>query len=206
MRLVVSSALCAALAAGCASRAVPDPKEAADRYLGAAARGDARAMHGMLTRRGRTELAEPDLARVVASERTELAEQAAVLRRPDARVEARATLAYPDGERASLDLEGGAFRVTSAGTLPGGGRSPEQALDQLRRVLARRSFAGLLHVLAPATRAAVERDLRTLVESLERADTTRVEVTGDVALVPLTGGHHVRLKREEGIWRVEDFD
>ena len=34
-------------------------------------------------------------------------------------------------------------RSASAGALPGGARTPEEALDQLRRVLARRSYAGV---------------------------------------------------------------
>ena len=37
-----------------------------------------------------------------------------------------------------------------------------QALEQLRRVLARRSYAGLLRVLSRETRDAIERDLRGL--------------------------------------------
>ena len=79
------------------------------------------------------------------------------------------------------------FAVTAAGAVPGGGRTPEEALDQLRRVLARRSYAGLMRVLSPATRAAVEQDLRGLVNGLDRPETLPVTLTGDSASITVPG-------------------
>ncbi|MBX3200627.1 MAG: hypothetical protein KF894_20990 [Labilithrix sp.] len=43
------------------------------------------------------------------------------------------------------------------------------------------------------------------VSGLERPE-THVEVTGDGAVVTIPGGHSVKLKREGGVWRVDDFD
>ncbi len=191
---------------GCVGRDVPDPRSAADAYAAAAARGDADAIFGMMTASGQRSRSKDDVRKIVATEREELAEQAAGLRSKDARVQATARLKFEDGEEAALELRDGRFWVTSAGALPGGARTPEQALDQLRRVAARRSYAGLMRVLSPATRAAIEQDLRSLVTGLEKPDTLQVQVTGDNAVVNVPGGHHVRLKREGGVWRVEDFD
>jgi hypothetical protein len=142
----------------------------------------------------------------VSEQRSELAEQAKEVTAKDARVEATARLRYEDGEEAQLELRDGRFWITSSGPLPGGSRTPEQALDQLRRVLARRSYAGLMRVLTPATRAAIEQDLRSLVSGLERPETLHVQVTGDGATVTVPGGHTVKLKRDGGVWRVDDFD
>ncbi|MEI7893088.1 MAG: hypothetical protein WCI05_08350, partial [Myxococcales bacterium] len=69
-----------------------------------------------------------------------------------------------------------------------------------------RSYAGLLRVLTPATRTAIEQDLRSLVEGLERSETLSVQVSGETATVVVPGGHHVRLRRDGAIWRVETFD
>ena len=69
-----------------------------------------------------------------------------------------------------------------------------------------RSYAGLMRVLTASTRAAIEQDLRSLVEGLERPETLHVEVSGDSATVGVPGGHSVKLKRDGGVWRVEDFD
>src|SRR5262249_56293587 len=103
-------------------------------------------------------------------------EQAEGLAAKEARVEATARLRYEDGEEAALELRTGRFWITGAGAIPGGARTPEQALDQLRRVLARRSYAGLMRVLSPATRAAIEADLRALVTGLEKPDSLSVQI------------------------------
>jgi hypothetical protein len=191
---------------GCATSGVPDPAAAVHAYASAAAKGDADALYAMMTKASREARSRSDAAKMVAGEREELAEQGRELERPDARIEATARVRYADGEEAALDLRDGRYAVTAAGTLPAGARTPEQALDQLRRVLARRSYQALMRVLSPATRAAVENDLRALVDGLAAPDTLPVQVDGDAAVVPVPGGHQVKLKREAGVWRVEDFD
>jgi hypothetical protein len=204
----VASATVAAslLACGCAARHVPDPREAARVYGAAAARGDANALYGMMSEASRRDRSPADVARIVAGERVELAQQGEALTTPDARVAATARLRYADGEEAALDLREGRYWVTSAGALPGGGRTPEEALEQLRRVLARRSYAGLMRVLSPATRTAVENDMRSFVDGLNEPGALPVQVTGDAAVVSVPGGHQVKLRREGGVWRIEDFD
>lgn len=191
---------------GCTGHAVPDPKSAADDYAAAARRGDADAIYAMMTSSAQKARSREDVRRLVKEQREELAEQAKLVTSRDARVEATARLRYEDGEEAQLELRDGRFWITSSGALPGGSRTPEQALDQLRRVLARRSYAGLMRVLTPATRAAIEQDLRSLVTGLERPETLHVQVTGDAAVVTVPGGHTVKLKRDGGVWRVDDFD
>jgi hypothetical protein len=195
-----------AFACGCASSGLPDPKVAAEDYARAAERGDADAIYGMMTSASQKARSKEDVRAIVASERAELVEQSKALAAKDARVEATARLRFEDGEETALELKEGRFYVTSAGALPGGARTPEEALDQLRRVVARRSYAGLMRVLSPATRAAIEQDLRALVTGLEHPETLQVQVTGDAANIAVPGGHHVRLKRDGGVWRVEDFD
>ncbi len=190
---------------GC-SPSVPDPKTAVEEYRRAAERGDGDALYGMLTESGRKEKSREDVRRAVAEQKAELAERGKLLGSPDTRVEAVARLRFEDGEEATLDLRDGRFQVTSSGALPGGARTPEQALSGLRQVLARRSYAGLMRVLSPGTRAAIENDLRSLVLGLERPETLEVRANGDVATVLVPGGHHVRLRREAGVWRVDDFD
>lgn len=193
------------LAFGCA-RALPDPREAAKAYADAAARGDADALYEMLTEQSRRELHRGDVERLVADAKGELKAQAEALRDPGIGVRATARVRYADGEDASLDLEDGIFKITAADALPGGGRSPEQALEQLRRVLARRSYAGLMRVLSASTRSAIEGDIRKLVQGLENPEGLEIEVDDDRASVRIEGGYVVKLRREEGLWRVEDFD
>jgi hypothetical protein len=185
---------------------MPDPKDAVSAYEAAASRGDAKAIYGMLSESSRKALNVADVERIVADERAELASQAKAVAEPGAMVRASARVRYADGEDATLDVEEGGFRVSSADGLPAAARSPVAALEQLRRALARRSYAGLMRVLSPATRSAIESDLRSLVDGLSHPEGLDVQISGDVASVQIQGGHFVKLRRDGGIWRVEDFD
>jgi hypothetical protein len=191
---------------GCGGSAVPDPKDAVHAYAEAAARGDANAIYGMLSEKGRRSLSRQEVTRIVIDEKSELADQAKALESPASVVKARARMRFDDGEDATLELETEGFRISSADALPVGARSPAQALAALRRVLARRSYAGLMRVLSPSTRSAIENDLRSLVTGLENPEGLEIEISGDRATVQVPGGHEVKLRREAGVWRVEDFD
>lgn len=198
--------LALSLLAGCASTRVPDPYDAVHAYADAAIRGDADSLYSMMTATSRQLRSRSATKTMVDDQRGELAEQGRDLLGPDVRVEATARLRYADGEEAALELRDGRYWVTAAGALPGGARTPEEALDQLRRVLARRSYPALMRVLSPATRAAVENDVRALVDGLNEPGSLPVQVNGDGAVIPVPGGHQVRLRREAGVWRVDDFD
>lgn len=185
---------------------MPDPNDAVRAYAEAAKRGDADAIYTMMSAKAQRSLTRDDVRRIVADEKAELSDQAKALAVPSLTIKAHARVRFPDGEDATLELEDGAFRISAADALPAGARTPPQALAELRRVLARRSYAGLLRVLSPATRSAIENDLRSLVEGLENPEGLEVQVAGDRATVQVPGGHEVKLRREAGVWYVEDFD
>ena len=192
--------------AGCTRAPMPDPREAVAAYEAAAAKGDARAIYAMLSEEARKALKPADVERIVADERGEIATQAKAVAEPGSSMRASARVRYADGEDATLDVEDGSFRVSSADGLPAAARTPAAALEQLRRALARRSYAGLMRVLSPATRSAIETDLRSLVDGLSHSQELDVQVSGDVASVQIQGGHFVKLRREGEVWKVEDFD
>ncbi|HEY3500603.1 MAG TPA: hypothetical protein VGK73_38180 [Polyangiaceae bacterium] len=192
------------LIAGCAGSRLPDPRQAARAYAGAVSRGDADAVHAMLTREAQRSLGSEGTRRLVASERGELTSQARALLGPELSVEANATIPLADGSNAELTLEREGFRVAAAETLPSAARTPSEALEGLRRALGRRSYAALLRVLSTESRGALESDMRSLVTGLADPSSLDVRVNGDRAEVEIPGGHAVTLKREGGIWRVDD--
>jgi hypothetical protein len=206
LRTGVALLLAAFGAAGCVRESVPDPRTAARAYAEAASRGDAEAIYGMLDSESQRSMTLQDVRKLVAGERAELAEQAKAIRAPQAQVKAAARVRFADGEDAVLEIKDGRFLIASADALPSGARTPAQALDELRRVLARRSYAGLMRVLTQASRSAMENDLRSLVQGLESPEGLDIQQTGDTALVHVPGGHVVKLRREGGTWRVEDLD
>jgi hypothetical protein len=198
--------LLAGLAVACAAPRMPDPKLAAMRYAKAAQAGDSEQIFALLSQQSQRDFGRQGTRQLVEQSKAELGRQAAALLQPGVRVEALAEIRFDDGESALLDLEGGVFRLSSLGTLPSQARSPAEALGDFRRALARRSYPALLGVLSLETRGALEGDLRSLVEGLSNPDSLDVKVSGDNAVVVVPGGHQVKLRREAGVWRIQDFD
>ncbi len=191
---------------GCAATAIPDPKEAVGAYAEAASKGDADAIYEMLSEKSKRGLSRDEVKKLVADERAELSDQAKAVTGQGVVVKAHAKVRFADGEDASLELEEEGFRVATADALPASAKTPHQALSQLRRVPARRSYAGLMQVLTSSTRSAIESDFRSLVKGLEEPEALEVDQTGENATVQIPGGHKVKLKREGGVWRVDEFD
>jgi hypothetical protein len=196
----------AALAAGCSGSRIPDPKDAAAAYAEAAKRGDADALYGMLSKKGQRTLTRDEVRAIVKDEKSELVDQAKALSLPSATIKSEARLKFADGEEAALAVEKDGYKISAVDALPSAAKTPVQALGEFRRVLARRSYAGLIRVLAPATRAAMEDHVRSLVDGLENPEGLDIQVTGDTAIVSLPGGHQVHLRRDAGTWHIEDFD
>jgi len=204
--LGVALVLAAAGASGCARQEMPDPRAAAQKYAAAVEKGDSSAVYQMLSTDAQRTHGKRGVERLLTESKAELERTARAVASEGSKAEMLATVRFADGEQAELSVEGGEFRVQSAGALPHGARTPAQALAELRQALARRSYAGMLRVLSSESRSALESDLRSLVDGLEQAETLDVKVTGDRAQVQVPGGHSIKLKREAGIWRVEDFD
>ncbi len=195
-----------ALVTGCARPIVPDPKATVQEFARAAEAGDSVKIYAMLTRGSRQQYGKAGTERLVGEAKVELKRLGRTLREGPTEVKTEAEVYFIDGERAVLPVEAGAFKVGALGTLPAAARTPVQALSELRQVLARRSYSGMMRVLTEDSRSALEADLRSLVVGLQDPETLDVQVTGDTAEVKLPGGHLVKLKREDGVWRVEDFD
>ena len=198
--------LLAGLATGCAEARLADPKLVAARYAEAARAGDSERIYALLSRQAQRDYGREGTRRLVEQAKGELGRQGTALLSPASRVQASAEIRFEDGESALFDLEDGAFHLSSLGTVPSRPRSPSEALGDFRRALARRSYPALLGVLSAETREALERDLKSLVEGLENPDTLDVKVSGDHAVVEVPGGHQVKLRREAGVWHVQDFD
>jgi len=198
--------LLAGLVAACAAPRMPDPQLVAARYAAAARAGDSERIYELLSRQSQRDFGRQGTRQLVAESKAELVRQGNALLAPGTHVEALAEIRFEDGESALLELENGVFRVSSLGTVPSQARSPAEALGDFRRALARRSYPALLGVLSLETRGALEGDLRSLVEGLENPETLDVKVSGDNAVVVVPGGHQVKLRREAGVWRIQDFD
>jgi hypothetical protein len=191
---------------GCARPALPDPRGVAREYAAAARRGDSERIYSLLTPQAQRDYGRAGAQRLVRESRSELAAQGSALERGPLALEASAEIRFDDGEVAHFELKDGTFRLSALGSLPSLPHTPAEALADLRRALARRSYPALIGVLSSETRSALDGDLDSLVDGLEDPQTLEVKISGDSAVVEVPEGHQVRLKREAGIWHIQDFN
>lgn len=192
---------------GCGPKPLPDPRAAAQRWADAVHAGDEEAIYGLLTSESRTRLGRAGVKRLLRQNQRELRRRAQAALAGNARLDATVEVPYGADGAARVVLEDdGHFYVAALGALPAAAASPTDALRELREVLARRSFDGLLRVLSRDTAQALENELQGLVNALAEPSTLVIQVEGRRALARLPGGHTVTLEREDGVWRVKDFD
>jgi hypothetical protein len=191
---------------GCGHSTLPSPQTTIDAYVRATKRGDHKALHALLAERDRIRLSVNDVSMIARENSAELRTEATKFDGRGVITEATAEIAFEDGERVTLDLERGQFQIGSVGTLPGGSASPNQAIAELRRALARRSYPALLRVLSPKARRIMEDMLRSLVTGLAHPEPLPIVENGDTAKVRVPGGHLVKLRREGNEWHVDSFE
>lgn len=195
-----------ALCVGCTRESLPDPNLAVQRWSDAVQRKDPDAVYSLLTESTRQALGRDGVREVLERDARELAVAAQAAAAPSARLETLAQVSYADDRAATLVWENGTFKVGAFGALPAGATRPEDALRELREVLARRSFFGLLRVLTRDAGQSLDANLNSVIESLEDPASAEIEVDGQRATARLPGGHVVKLEREDGAWHIRDFD
>jgi hypothetical protein len=192
--------------AACAPKPLPDPRVTAQRWAEAMKKGDAAAAYEMLSADAQQSFGRRGVADLLEQHRRELAQRGQATATPHARLEASATVAFAGDRSARVMLERGRYRVAAAGAFPAAAATPLDALRELREVLARRSYQGLLRVLSRDTAQTLEGSLEDLLEALDEPSSVDIELEGRRAFAKLPGGHRVELEREDGVWKVKEFD
>jgi hypothetical protein len=190
----------------CASRQVPDPRATVRLWSEALERGDSNTVYALLDESSQQALGREGVTQVLTRDRQELLLAARAAGADNARLETVARVSFEDDRSALLVLEDGQFKLAAAAALPARADTPEDALRELRDVLERRSFAGLLRVLTEDASQTLSGHLEGVVEALGDPGTVQIEVDGRRATARLPGGHTVTMEREDGAWRIRDFD
>lgn len=169
-------------------------------------RGDSNAVYALLNESSQQALGREGVAQLLTRDHEELSHVARAANADNSRLETVARVSFGDDRGALLVLEDGQFRVAATAALPARADSPEDALRELRDVLERRSFAGLLRVLTQDASQTLSGHLQGVVEALGDPGAVQIEVDGRRATARLPGGHTVTMEREDGAWRIRDFD
>jgi hypothetical protein len=146
------------------------------------------------------------VSQLLGDSKRELLEQATAATSERAEITTHVEVRFVDGEVATLSVDDGRFRIAAASALPAQATTPEQVLGELRAVLARRSYQGLVRVLTKEASHELETKLGSFVDALNEPDALEIQVDGDRAVVEAADGHRVELEREGGVWKVRSFE
>ena len=196
--------LAVAMAAGCGSSAIPNPKAGLRDFATAVAAKDAVAVHGMLDEESRRALTVAQVDEILQRDAAELLQRNQATLAADANVEAQVTLS--SGEQAAVVERAGAFYLSEPGINGAAALTPVDAVVALRRALEAQSYAALMRVLTPELREQVEHHRKQLIEALRYEDALKLTTDGDRVVVDTADGHRVILEQESGVWRVRDFN
>jgi hypothetical protein len=205
--LSIPPALCLAVAAACSGSAparVPDPQLAAERFVRALRDDRPQAAYAMLDPELRALMPPARFELLWRDNRAEMQALAREIEATDSELLALARLPLQNGEQVVLVLEQGRWRIAGGSLAAQSPHTPPDAVASLRRALRRQSLPGLLRVLSRERRAAWLAAFEHSLEQTSDGMDLRVDVQGDEAVVHLSGGGQILLKREAGRWHVWD--
>lgn len=189
---------------GCASPRVPDPEEAVRAYQLALEERNADALYELLTLDARAQTTLEEVRRLLESQQGELVEQSRRLNDDDALVRQRGVLFLSDGQRVELTIEEGQFRLSSGAGLPSAATDPFDAVREFRAAMLARDFARVRGALSERASQRFDGFFSSLEATLVDAEWGVLEVRGERAELSLPNGRSVQLRKEKGLWKVEE--
>jgi hypothetical protein len=200
--------LFAALVVGCTRATLPDPATTLRQYLAASARNDPQAAYALLSEEQRRRISEREFSerwRATVAERQAQAENAREALAGRGASQA-AELHFSDGRSLALVRESSGWRLAAARPLEPGGTTPQDVVRRFTQALEARDFDGVMQLLGDPLRGVIERELAERLARLKTAGAKDVQVDGDRARIRFDDRYFIELKRENGHWRVADFN
>jgi hypothetical protein len=201
--------LLAALGCAHAPRAAPsrtaDPAATLRAWSDAIARDDPHAAWRLLSPALRAHLGESDFILQWKAAAADLSAQRDALQA--GAVVRRAAAAAPDGRAWPLVHEDAHWRLAAPRPTEVGGETPEDTLRRLVAAVKARDLDAVLALLAEPLRTTVEQALGDRLTGLEAAlRQGPIDSAGNLARVRYNSRYHIDLIRENGRWRVADFN
>jgi hypothetical protein len=207
-----------ALACGCVG-AAPDPQTVLHDYAQALEDGRAEDAYRMLSDEARRGLTLEAFRRMLRESHDDVREVGQALSRPTSPPVVTATLSTPNGQVIDLVLENGRWKVEATAIDLYAQDTPRHAVLGFIRALDRRRYDVILRYVpdthkegldAAKLKAAWEghdkEEMEQVIAALKAAlPTAAIEEVGDSAQMPYGPGT-MRLVREHGLWKIEDFD
>ncbi len=221
VRLVVTALLVGALAACGGAAAGRAPEDVVDAFARALRVGDADGAYALMSEAHRRRVSRAEFARHLAENPAEAREAAAALAQRDGAAAQRAEVQLADGDTVALVRDGADWRIATNLADFYDQSTPRAALRAFVRAMERERYDVVLRFVPEADRTGMsEARMRTAFSVEAREETARLiaalrasldaplEEIGDHATLRYgEGGRRLaRLRREGGVWKIEDPD
>lgn len=206
--------------AGCRTPSAAKPMSAIDAYVAALESGDYSRAYDLMSEKYKKEHTREEFVRMLRDSPTDVRETVSRLRSGRRQVSVRAHYVYDD-LKDELDLiqEEGDWRIDSDPLDFYPQDSPRDALKSFVRAVELKRYDVVLRFVPNAYRGEMtEEKIRTefegekkteiadLVRTLRAAIDNPIDQQGDEARMQYGDRSEVKFKREDGIWKIEDFD
>lgn len=197
------------------------PSDTLRAYAHALEEGRADDAYALLSEEARRSISREAFRRMVQESPNDVLEVARALARPANDPQITATLVSPQGETLVLVFEGGAWKIDASALDFYAQTTPRKAIESFVRAYERKRYDILLRFVPNAHRehldAAKLAEAWSTDEQREEMDrialalrvalpTAVIEEHGDRASMAYGSGGLVQLVREQGVWKIEDFE
>lgn len=215
----VPLAVCLWLPSACSAPHAKSPQAAIEAYATAVDEGRLEDAYALLSSETRQNLGYPEFERLVEENPKEVKALVDALSRPTEGARVTATFEGKSGQTVEMVYEDGQWRIQESAVNLWAQDSPQTALQSFLRAYDARRYDVLVHFIPEDQKEGVSSELlqrawegeqklelEQITEGLRASlPTAEIEVVGDRATMSYGAGGTVELVREQGVWKIEDF-
>ena len=138
--------------------------------------------------------------------RQELADQATQLRGAGKTLSVRARVEHPGGVTSDLVWSDGSWHIKGGVTVKLRTTTPKHALRALIHAVEQRDYRKVMQLIARSRRESIEQEITDRISRLKKGLDQEIEVTGNKARLQYDRRFKIELIKEDGQWKILDFD
>ena len=207
MNVRLLALLVLALPVGCGTVKKTGPSDILRQYIGAVRANQPAKAYALLHDSVRRRMTKEEFVSRWKTVRDELGDQAAHLEKRLAKpLDVRAEVQFANGGQAKLRMAADGWRIHGGINVSFSTATPKETLRALLRAVKRRDYHAVMRLMSKSVREGLEKEIDDRVKRLGEGLTKSLIVEGGRATLKLGENFKIELVKEDGRWKVADFD